>query len=160
MCLRLICLSSLLTCLCGAPLQAQARKAPPGAFKDLDDEILGEALIIRGKQLFIDDHVIAETHGVRKQLNQPVKYEKNPVLKRDKPWEVSGPGYATIIYDTEEKLFKVWYENWTQEKESSTLLLYATSLNGVDWRKELVDKEKRTTWLPTRISLASRQKAS
>ena len=144
MCLRLICLSSLLTCFCCGPLQAQTLKAPPGAFKDLNDEILGDALIIRGKQLFIDDHLIAETHGVRKQLNQPVKYGKNPVLKRDKPWEMSGPSYATIIYDSEEKLFKVWYENWTQQKESSTVLLYATSLNGVDWRKELIDKEKRT----------------
>jgi len=144
MCFRLTCLSSLVIGLCCVPVQAQARKAPPGTFKDLNDEILGDAMIVRGMQLFIDDHVIAEMKGVRKQLNQPVKYGKNPVLKRDKPWEASGPGYGTIIYDAEEKLFKAWYETWNQDEESSFSLLYATSLNGVDWRKELVDKEKRT----------------
>ena len=116
---RLICLSSLMTCLCCAPAQAQGRKAPPGTFKDLDDEILGDALILHGKQLFIDDHVIDDMQGVRKQLNQPVKYEHNPVLKRDKPWEMSGPGYGTIIYDAEEKLFKAWYENWNQDEETT-----------------------------------------
>ena len=120
--LRLVSLASLLACLCCVPVQAQSRKAPPGVFKELDDEILGDALIIRGKQLFIDDHVIAELKGVRKQLNQPVKYKKNPVLKRDKPWEKSGPGYSTIIYDAEEKLFKVWYETWDQDDESKTFL--------------------------------------
>ena len=97
MCFRLTCLSSLVIGLCCVPVQAQARKAPPGTFKDLNDEILGDAMIVRGMQLFIDDHVIAEMKGVRKQLNQPVKYGKNPVLKRDKPWEASGPGYGTII---------------------------------------------------------------
>ena len=142
--LRLVSLSSLLACLCCVPVQAQSRKAPPGVFKELDDEILGDALIIRGKQLFIDDHVIAELKGVRKQLNQPVKYEKNPVLKRDKPWEKSGPDYSTIIYDAEEKLFKAWYETWDPDDESKTFLLYATSLNGIEWRKTLVDKKHRT----------------
>ena len=141
---RLIYLSSLLTCLCCAPAQAQARKAPPGTFRNLDDEILGDALIIRGRQLFVDDHVIDDMQRVRKQLNQPIKYEKNPVLKRDKPWEVSGPSYATILYDAEEKRFKAWYEIWNQDEESGTSLLYATSLNGIEWHKELVDEEKQT----------------
>ena len=35
-------------------------KAPPGMFKDLNDQILGDAIIINGKQLFIDDHIIGE----------------------------------------------------------------------------------------------------
>ena len=68
MCVRLISLASLLACLCCVPVQAQSRKAPHGVFKELDDEILGDALIIRGKQLFIDDHVIAELKGVRRGL--------------------------------------------------------------------------------------------
>ena len=66
-------LSILTLLLCPAPLLAQ-RQAPPGMFKDLDDDILGDALIIHGKQLFIDDYVIGELQGVQKTLNQPVKH--------------------------------------------------------------------------------------
>lgn len=33
------------------PIQAQNRQAPPGMFKDLDDEILGDALLIHGNFL-------------------------------------------------------------------------------------------------------------
>jgi len=40
-----------------SPVLAQHRQAPPGMFKDLDDGILGQALVIHGKQLFIDDYV-------------------------------------------------------------------------------------------------------
>ena len=47
---RLIYLSSFLTCLYCAPAQAQARKAPPGTFRDLDDEILGDALSKRSSR--------------------------------------------------------------------------------------------------------------
>ncbi|MFN0197508.1 MAG: hypothetical protein ACKVT0_12255, partial [Planctomycetaceae bacterium] len=129
---------------CCTSASAQSRQAPPGMFKDLDDEILSDALIVHGTQLFIDDDLIGDMQGLRKQLNQPVKYENNPVLKRDKPWENSGPGYATIIYDAEEKLFKVWYENWNQEEESTAALLYATSVNGIDWDKDLGDTENGT----------------
>ena len=32
-------------------------QAPPGLFKDLNDEILGDAIILNGKQLFIDDYI-------------------------------------------------------------------------------------------------------
>ena len=46
-------------------------KAPPGMFKDLNDEILGDAIIINGKQLFIDDYIIGEIKGAETMLNQP-----------------------------------------------------------------------------------------
>jgi len=104
---RIACFVVLLTCLCCTAAQAQSRQAPPGMFKDLDDEIAGDALILHGKQLFIDDYIIEELRGAKKALNQPVKHPKNPLLKRDKPWEVSGPGYGTVIYDAEQQLFKI-----------------------------------------------------
>ena len=34
---------------------AQSRQAPPGMFKELDDEIVGKAIVLHGKQLFIDN---------------------------------------------------------------------------------------------------------
>ena len=63
---------------------AQARKAPAGMFKDLDDQIVGEAVVIHGKQLFIDDHLVGELKGANKVLNQPVKHPKNPLILL--PW--------------------------------------------------------------------------
>jgi len=53
-------------------------------FKHLDDAITGDALILHGKQLFIDDYVIAKLKGVKKVLNQPVKYSSNPLLRKHK----------------------------------------------------------------------------
>jgi len=57
-----------------SPLLAQSRQAPPGMFKDC-------------KQLFIDNFVIESLASVKKVLNQPVKHPKNPLVRRDKPWE-------------------------------------------------------------------------
>jgi hypothetical protein len=41
----------LLTCLWPQAAHAQARKAPPRVFKDLNDAIIGDALIIRANRL-------------------------------------------------------------------------------------------------------------
>ena len=59
-------LTLLVTCLCAASLQAQSHKAPTGMFNDLDDVIAGDAIILHGKQLFLDDYLIAESQDVRK----------------------------------------------------------------------------------------------
>lgn len=55
---------------------AGSLQAPPGLFKDLNDQIVGNALILNGKQLFIDDHLIEELSGAQKVLNQPVKHPR------------------------------------------------------------------------------------
>jgi len=138
----------LVTCLCAASAQAQHRKAPPGVFKDLGAAVVGEALILHGKQLFIDDYVIAELKGVNKVLNQPVKHSKNPLLVRDRPWEESGPGYGTVLYDADENLFKMWYTFWRKvEGTSTSLMCYATSKDGVEWTKTITDKAAGTNLL-------------
>lgn len=135
---------ALIALLSGVSLYGQVRKAPPGMFRDLDDEIVGNALVINGKQLFIDDYVIEELRGTTRVLNQPVKHPRNPLVKQDKPWEPSAPGYGTVLYDAQDRLFKMWYETWDQNEASSSLLLYATSKNGLDWDKPIVDKKMGT----------------
>src|SRR3954453_2268870 len=82
----------------GAPVLAQHRKAPPGMFRDLDDEVVGKAVVIHGKQLFIDDHLIEEIKGAKKVLNRPVKHPRNPLVRRDKPWEHSIT-YGAVVHD-------------------------------------------------------------
>ena len=41
----------------------------------------------KNRQLFIDDGAIAETRGIARTLNQPVKYAGNPILRPSMPWE-------------------------------------------------------------------------
>ena len=88
------------------------------------------------KQLFVDDHVIHSRVGAFRMLNQPVKWEDNPILELKPVQKVGGPELVvtmgSVIYDAEEKLFKMWYAaasyNW-----SRVFLCYATSKDGYRW---------------------------
>ena len=45
-------------------------------------------LLIDGRsQLFVDDHLIARRVNVERQFHQAVKYDDNPVLLPEHPWE-------------------------------------------------------------------------
>ncbi|MDA0589859.1 MAG: hypothetical protein O3C17_17800 [Planctomycetota bacterium] len=121
------------------------RQAPPGMFKDLDDEILGDALVIHGKQLFIDDYVIGELQGVQKTLNQPVKHPQNPVLKRDRPSDGFATDYGTVVFDPKDRRFKMWYQilqGTAKEGASHQYLVgYATSADGIHWEKPITNQQ-------------------
>lgn len=117
-------------------------KAPPGLFKIVNDSTVGKAILLRGTELFIDDHLIESLEGTRRQLNQPVKHKQNPVLVKTQPWEERTPGYGTVHYDAEAKLFKMWYQGWKETDGTSTgLLCYATSKDGINWDKPALDKQ-------------------
>jgi len=118
------------------------RKAPAGLFKNVNDSTVGGAILLRGTELFIDDYLVDSLDGARRQLNQPVKHKENPVLVKTKPWEEGTPGYGTVHYDAESKLFKMWYQGWKKTEGTSTgLLYYATSKDGIDWDKPALDEE-------------------
>ncbi len=148
---RLFYLASLITCLCCAPAQAQHRKAPPGMFRDLDDAIAGNALILHDKQLFIDDYVISKLQGVKKVLNQPVKHPRNPIVTTDQPWEEGQKiTYATVMFDEKASIFKLWYGCWLIDaKPSEQIVGYATSQDGIVWKKPIVNKKQRTNIVAT-----------
>lgn len=127
------------TLLLSAHAMAGPLDSPPGLVKDLDDTILGQAIVVQGKQLFIDDYVIDEMRGTTKSLHQPVKHAGNPLLVRDRPWEESGPGYGTVLFDAEERLFKMWYQFWQKTEGTSTgQLCYAVSRDGITWEKPAI----------------------
>lgn len=129
-------------CLVTVPAQAQFRKAPPGLFKELDDVIAGNALIIHARQLFIDDHVIAELAGVRKVLNQPVKHPHNPLLrKNDREYAID---FGTVVHDRHDGLYKMWYQIWSDPEASVGTVGYAVSTDGIKWRKPITDKSAGT----------------
>lgn len=127
---------------------AGPRKAPPGLFKDVNDATIHGAVLLRGKQLFIDDYLIEDLQNARKRLNRPVKHPGNPLLVKDRPWEEGGPGYGTVHYDPDEKLFKMWYTFWRKVEGTSTALLcYATSKDGIEWTKPITDEAAGTNLL-------------
>jgi len=76
-----------MACLCCTSAQAQGRKTPPGMFKDLDGEIVDQALLIHGKQLFLDDYVIDELRDAWKVLNQPVKHPRQRSPRHRLEWQ-------------------------------------------------------------------------
>lgn len=140
---RASCLSALIAVLCCAPALAQHRQAPPGMFKELDDELLGASLLIHGKQLFIDDYVIEALQGVKKALNQPKKHASNPLLRKDKAWEFS-ISYGAVVRDESDGLYKMWYQIWSDAKDGGGMIGYAISKDGLAWEKPLTDTSTGT----------------
>lgn len=88
--------------------------------------------------LFVDDGEIATMHKVVRRIMPAHKYPHNPVLKADYPWEGAGvlPS-ATVLYDRERLIYQMWYHGWQQlsPREELFALCYATSLDGIHWRK-------------------------
>ena len=72
------------------------------------------------KQLFLDVLLIESAQDIRRAFHQPRKYEGNPLIVKDKPWEhvvqFRSSGY-TVLRDPTDKLFKAWYtdEGFTNE---------------------------------------------
>ncbi len=142
--LRVVMSLVLVTLWMNSSLLAQHRQAPPGMFKDLDDELAGGAIVLHGKQLFIDNYVIEELAGAKKVLNQPVKHPKNPLIRRDQPWEanLSSPfGYGAVVRDERDGLYKIWYQIWHDDKDAVGSLGYVTSPDGITWEKPITDKQ-------------------
>ena len=118
---------------------AGALQAPPGLFKDVNDETLGDATIIRGTQLFVDEHLIERLEGATRVLNQPTKHPANPLIVADRPWE-SRFGFSSVMYDEDEGFYKMWYAAWSPS-DKKQVTCYATSPDGIAWRKHLT-----TSW--------------
>ena len=124
-------------------------------FKDLDDQIVGEAMVIHGKQLFIDDHLVGELQGARKVLNQPVKHPKNPLILRDRKSDGISVGYGAVVYDPADRLFKLWYNvtvvpegvAYRDHQRHQSHTCYATSPDGIAWTKPVTDRETGANYI-------------
>ena len=102
------------------------------------------------RQLFIDDDVISAVHNISRRQHTPKKHPANPLIERDKPWEVV-PYFRTstfnVIRDPDDGLFKCWYEDyydyfgWDHAKEiQSNRIYYARSNDGLNWEKPPLGK--------------------
>ena len=101
-------------------------------------------------QLFLDDHVVESTVGVRRQLHRPTRYGGNPVLRADMPWEQGGNGVylygGTVMFDEEDGVFKMWYRTASvdvdvsggkfSEVRGAYKACYAVSDDGLRWERQ------------------------
>jgi hypothetical protein len=96
-----------------------------------------------GRQLFVDDFLIAQTTLTR--TYHAAKYHAaTPVLKPDQPWEQEGGPTAMVFsdgvwYDPQDRLFKMWYMGGL-----TRATCYATSKDGLRWEKPILDVKKGT----------------
>ena len=98
-----------------------------------------------GRQLFVDDFLIAHTNLTRR-FHRPEYHAANPVLVPDKPWEGKG-GRARagcfsdgVWFDPKDNLFKMWY--WASSSSTNPLsydTCLATSRDGIRWEKPVLD---------------------
>ena len=101
-----------------------------------------------GRQLFVDDFLIEE-NNLRPEYHKAKKFEGNPVLYPEKSWEIEQapaacPKSGGVWYDEEEKIFKMWYEaGWLRN------MCYATSADGVHWKRSDLDIEPGTNKILT-----------
>ena len=101
-------------------------------------------------QLFLDDHVVDSIVDVHRQLHRPTRYEHNPILRADMPWEQGGNGVylygGTVMFDEEDGVFKMWYRTASVDMEVSGgksaevqgayKACYAVSEDGLRWERQ------------------------
>ncbi len=97
-----------------------------------------------GRQLFVDDFLIAET-TLKRSFHAATWHPKTPVLKPDKAWEDDKAGGVAmsfsdgVWYDPKDHLFKMWYM-----AGSARHTCYATSKDGLVWEKPELDVKAGT----------------
>jgi len=98
-----------------------------------------------GRQMFVDDFLIEAT-TLKRTFHLPEYHAGNPVLKPDKPWEMTGRGPFAIPfsdgvwYDPQDGTFKMWY----YAGHGGAATCYATSKDGIRWEKPALDVESGT----------------
>ena len=63
-------------------------------------------------QLFVDDLIVDEIHGVTSTLHQPAKYAGNPIMTPLYPWEGRLALYGTVWRNEETGRFRMWYQGY------------------------------------------------
>ena len=68
----------------------------------------------RTPQLLVDNHVIEYVNFVTRVTHTPIKHPDNPIVKTDKPWEVTSyfrTNTWNVHWDERESIYKLWYED-------------------------------------------------
>ena len=94
-----------------------------------------------GRQLFVDDFLIATKKDIVREFHYPEKHQGNPVLKPQTPLEVNRPSNSCarmvgggIWWDPKIKRFRLWYEaGWLNT------VGYAESEDGINFERVALD---------------------
>lgn len=90
-------------------------------------------------QLMAEKTLVQSSRNVAFTLHPAKKHSSNPILKADRPWEGWRISlYGTVLFDPDERLFKMWYTSDVSEDFPNYAVLYATSRDGISWEKPLV----------------------
>jgi hypothetical protein len=97
-----------------------------------------------GRQLFVDDFLIAST-TLKRTFHRGEYHPATPVLRPDRPWEKTGENPCAMVFsdgvcfDPKDDLFKAWYMGGIVR---ATCL--ATSRDGLRWDKPKLDVQAGT----------------
>lgn len=128
-------------------IQAESREEQPVPYLKTPPEVIP---IDVGRQLFVDDFLIAKT-TLRRTFHHAQKYSGNPLLAPQKPCELAGsfsewktaatacPFDDGVFYDPQAGQFKLWYMGGMCR---NTCL--ATSADGLHWTRPELDVEAGT----------------
>jgi len=95
------------------------------------------------KFLVIDGADLLEINNLQRKVNQAVKHPA-PIMRMDAPWdqETDWIGHIDVLYDDQESIFKMWYSvayYAGEAHDGATRLAYATSTDGVNWEKPILN---------------------
>ena len=70
------------------------------------------------KYLVIDNQDLLEINNLKRKVNQAEKHPE-PVFKLDAPWDTENHqfNYLNVLYDEDEKSFRMWYNVTMQVKD-------------------------------------------
>lgn len=148
----------------GSFLPSSCLKAGDGPVSDGDH---AEAQPDRSKFLLLDSRIVESTRNARLTVGTVKKHPANPLFGEDKPWEPRFDNvYANVIYDEQEQLFKCWYSPFVTDsghtktppgdrepgqymsrlretgRDRKMGVCYATSKDGIEWTKPLMNVRK------------------
>ncbi len=105
----------------------------------------GEPLRIGNQvQLLMDDYAVEDRWKLTREVGKVLKYPRNPVVARDKPWEGAIGGYPSVLYDEKARKYRMYYDNFhltnyfTKTGPPYTIG-YAESDDGFNWIKPALE---------------------
>ena len=91
------------------------------------------------RQLFLDDHGIAQIDDLERTMHQPTK--RGAVIQPDQPWESALQTRCAPVWDDQATRYKLWLITSTPV-EGVAGTTYAESLDGVKWTKPILRQWK------------------
>ena len=106
---------------------------------------------VDGLELFLDDHRISWQYNVTRELNQPTRYEGNPILQLENPWEQSFVQMYGNVLPRAEGGYRMWYNAGAKGEQADKALCYAESEDGFSWDRVMSDNHPYHGHTPTNI---------